>query len=109
MGKCVKQTTIAIIENNGRYWVGSNWVENQQSECPRKDLPTGVGYELCKNICNQPYHAEVDACHQAGKGAEGGTLYLIGHTYCCDDCKKIMDLFGIKEVVIGKLPPDWRL
>jgi len=105
LGKCAKQETIAIIENNGRYFVGSNWCWNKQEECPRKDLPTGVGYELCEEICEQSSHAEEDACVVAGDNAKGGTLYLLGHTYCCDNCKSIMNLYGIKEVVIGKLPP----
>jgi len=32
--------------------------------------------------------------------AEGAILYLIGHYYCCDNCKEIMKKFGIKKVVI---------
>lgn len=104
--RCAKQDTIAIIVNQGQTWIGSNWCENPQTECPRKDLPTGVGYEMCKNICKQHSHAEVDACEKAGSNAEGGTLYLIGHTYCCDSCKKIMCDFGIKEVVIGEFPQN---
>jgi deoxycytidylate deaminase len=103
-GKCAKQTTIAVIETNSRYWIGTNWCYNAQNECPRKDMPTGVGYELCEEVCDQNAHAEVDACKNAGRGANGGTLYLLGHTYCCDNCKRVMNEYGIKNVVIGKLP-----
>ena len=103
-GKCFKQETIAIIENNGQYWIGSNWCENVQSECPRKNMKSGEGYHLCKEICNQGSHAEIDACLKAGENANGGILYLLGHTYCCDSCKEVMDKYGIKNVVIGKLP-----
>ena len=99
-GKCAKQTTVAVIMNNGEFWVGSNWCVNPQKVCPRGDLPTGEGYEMCKDICGQSHHAEVDACMNAGDGARGGTLYLIGHTYCCDDCKRVMDSYGIEKVVI---------
>ena len=99
-GICKKQTCIAIIVKDGRFWIGSNWVENEQLQCPRKDLPSGVGYEMCKNICNQPHHAEVDACINAGENAKDATLYLIGHTYCCDNCKKVMEEYGIKEIII---------
>lgn len=104
IGKCAKQETIAIIENNGQYWIGTNWCNNSQLECPRKDLPTGIGYELCKCVCNQASHAEVDACYKAGVNARGGTLYLLSHTYCCDNCKMVMKTYGIKEVVIGQIP-----
>ena len=103
---CVKQTTVAIIVNNGQAWIGSNWCRTPQDECPRKTLPTGVGYEMCKEICNQNSHAEVDACNKAGVNAKGGTLYLIGHTYCCDNCLSVMDKYGIRNVVIGEFPTD---
>jgi deoxycytidylate deaminase len=103
-GKCAKQETIAIIENNGQYWIGSNWCNNAQDECPRKLMKTGEGYELCKTICNQDNHAEVDVCIKVGENASGGTLYLLGHTYCCDNCKKVMSEYGIEEVVIGSIP-----
>ena len=106
-GKCAKLETIAIIENKGQYWIGTNNCQNAQEICPRKDMPTGVGYELCKSICGQYYHAEVDACLEAGENAKGGTLYLLGHTYCCDLCKKIMNEYGIKEVIIGRLPESF--
>lgn len=104
IGKCAKQETIAIIENHGQYWVGTNWCASPQDICPRKEMATGVGYELCKEVCQQGHHAEVDACIKAGDSAKGGTLYLIGHTYCCDNCKKVIDFYGIKGVIIGKTP-----
>ncbi len=99
-GICVKQTTIAIIVNKGKFWVGSNWCESSQEECPRGNMKSGEGYHLCKEICKQGNHAEVDACIKAGKDAKGGTLYLIGHTYCCDNCKKVMKEYEIKKVII---------
>ena len=104
--KCAKQTTIAIVVNGGRAWIGSNWCSKPQTECPRKGLPTGVGYEMCSKTCGQLYHAEADACRKAGANADGATLYLLGHTYCCDSCKSIMAAYGIRDVVIGKCPAE---
>ncbi len=103
-GKCAKQETIAIIENHGQYWIGTNWCYDAQTSCPRGNMKSGEGYELCEDICDQSSHAEVDACIKAGKDAIGGTLYLIGHTYCCDNCKKVMNDYGIEKVIIGKIP-----
>ena len=97
---CAKQLVIAIIVNKGKFWVGSNYCFNEQEVCPRGDLPSGEGYEMCKEICEQPCHAEVEACESAGKKARDGTLYLIGHTFCCDNCMKVMKKHGIKEVLI---------
>jgi len=97
---CAKLTTIAIITKGNQFWIGTNWCANPQKTCPRKGLKTGEGYELCKDVCQQANHAEVDACMNAEDNARGATLYLIGHYYCCDNCKKIMKQFGIKNVVI---------
>jgi deoxycytidylate deaminase len=98
--KCAKQETIAVIVKNGEIVVGSNWCEKPQKECRRKNMKTGEGYELCKNICKQNSHAEVDACKKAGEFAKEADLYLIGHYYCCDNCKKVMKDFGIKNIHI---------
>jgi deoxycytidylate deaminase len=98
--ECAKRTVIAVIVKDEDYVLGSNWCENPQIECPRKNMPTGVGYELCKEICGQQNHAEVDACINAGEFANGADLYLFGHDYCCKDCKKVMVKYGIKNIHI---------
>ena len=103
---CAKQTTIAIIVNDGKFWVGTNSCRSPQDECPRDGMPTGVGYDKCREVCRQYNHAEVNACHLAGKGARGGTLYLIGHTYCCDSCQSVMNGSGIKNVIIVGMESD---
>jgi deoxycytidylate deaminase len=104
-GKCAKQETIAVIENDGQYWIGSNWCGNAQEICPRSDMPTGEGYAICKNVCKQVCHAEVDALQNAGlKNTKGGKIYLIGHTYCCESCKNKIKEYGITEVIIGRMP-----
>jgi deoxycytidylate deaminase len=98
--KCAKQTTIAIIYNKGNYYLGTNWCHEPQKKCPRGNMPSGVGYDLCNDICKQPAHAEVNAVRNAGKNAKGGVLYLIGHTYVCDDCMKVLKKAGIKQTII---------
>lgn len=95
--KCAKQVVVAIIENGDDIFVGSNWCENPQTECPRKEMATGEGYDLCKNICKQRNHAEVDACIKAGDKAKGGTLYLVGHYYFCEHCIQTMQEYGLED------------
>ena len=96
--KCAKQTTIALlITPSGEFFVGQNWCEKPQKKCPRAGLKTGIGYELCQKICGQKNHAEVDACLKAGKKAHGATLFLLGHTYCCENCLTVMQRHGVKE------------
>lgn len=105
---CAKQPVLAIIVNNGRFYTGWNATGVSQAVCPREMLQykTGEGYFLCKNPCKQKNHAEVAACLKAGKHAKGGTMYLIGHTYCCDECKKVLDRYGIKEVKFNIWPTN---
>lgn len=104
-GKCAKQPVIAVIKTTkDEYFFGLNSCRKPQEVCPRGDMPSGEGYEMCKEICDQTGHAEVNACQDAGDAAGGATLYLIGHTYCCDHCKKIMDEHGIETTVICESP-----
>ena len=102
--KCAKLTTTAIIINGDKVFVGSNHCGNPQTTCPRDEqgYKTGEGYHLCKDICQQGAHAEVDACMKAGEHAKGGTLILMGHYYCCDNCIKVMEEHGIESVKILK-------
>jgi deoxycytidylate deaminase len=67
-------------------------------------MASGTGYELCRDVCMQPGHAEVNAIRTAGKAAAGGVLYLEGHTYACDDCKATASAAGIARVVVGQPP-----
>jgi hypothetical protein len=103
---CAKLTTRAtIIAPNGERFVGTNAVNNPQATCPRAGMPTGVGYELCKSVCQQQSHAEVSACLAAGERARGGKLYLEGHYYACDDCKRVAAEHGV-EIIIGAPPEE---
>jgi deoxycytidylate deaminase len=101
MRQCKKQTTIAIIMKDGEFIsIGTNEIHSDIKECPRVGMKTGEGYELCKSICNQKHHAEVDACLKAGDKAIGSTLILIGHSYCCENCKKVMREHGVTNIKI---------
>ena len=101
---CAKQTVTATIVNGPLRFVGTNHANNPQSICPRAEMPTGIGYKLCKSICQQENHAEVNAILAAGEHSRGATLYLEGHTYACEPCKLACHFAGIKEIVIGGPP-----
>jgi deoxycytidylate deaminase len=103
--RCAKQTTVAIIENNGEYWLGTNSCKKPQVECPRGNMPSGEGYVLCEVKCEQEGHAEIMALKAAGKKAAGGTLFLMGHVYICDNCRNALNKAGIKNTIIVK---DYR-
>lgn len=104
IGKCAKQEVIAIVENHGRYWIGSNYCNRAREDCPRKGMPTGAGYERCLEVCQQFYHAEVRAMIAAGQDCKDGKLYVIGHTYACETCRRTAEEMGITEIIVGRLP-----
>jgi len=114
MLQCLKQTTHAVIMKDGKFIAnGSNEIHVDMKECPRdvKGCVSGEGYHLCKEKCLQKNHAEVAACiaaKAAGKETAGATLYLMGHTYCCDNCIEVMADHGIFEVVLCELKENNR-
>ena len=104
-GPCAKQVvTATIITPSGGRFVGTNHCENAQPTCPRASMPSGVGYELCVDICQQSGHAEVNAIRASGGEAVGGVLYLEGHTYACSACQSAAAAAGVAEIVIGMAP-----
>ena len=104
---CLKQSVFAMLETScGTKVFGSNKMMNTEvTECPRElqGYVSGAGYHLCKEVCQQQAHAEVDAINSAkdqGLDISGAKLSLVGHTYCCDGCLGDMTLHGIDTVVI---------
>jgi deoxycytidylate deaminase len=96
-----RQVIAILIALNGSVYVGSNGVDRQQAVCPRKaaGFGRGKGWELCRTVCGQDYHAEEAAIIDAGDNAAGGTLYLIGHDTVCEHCKEVLDSAGVKQVI----------
>lgn len=105
-GPCVKQVvTATIITPDGRRYVGRNDCNNAQKTCPRADMPTGMGYELCRDICQQPGHAEIQALAAAGDAdLSESSLYLEGHTYVCAPCMQAVAARGVILIEIGSPP-----
>lgn len=100
---CAKQTVRAVIvSTDGGRWEGTNARLFPQNRCPREGMPSGVGYELCRDVCGQAGHAEVRALEAAGSGARGATLTLVGHSYVCGGCLRVMRERGVASYKIGE-------
>ena len=103
---CIKQSVYAMIEIGEHKIFGTNKMLNDEiKECPRdlQGYVSGTGYHLCEDICKQDSHAEVDAIKNAqklGVDLNGAKLTLLGHTYCCDNCKAEMTKVDITEIEI---------
>ena len=104
-GPCAKQVvTATIVTPSGKRYIGNNYCLKPQTECPRKDMPSGQGYHLCKEVCFQPRHAEANALLAAGEEARGAYLFLEGHTYACDSCQRLALDAGVRSIIIGAPP-----
>lgn len=104
-GPCVKQTvTATIVSKSGKNYTGTNYCNNPQTICPRADMLTGIGYELCSSICQQSGHAEINAIKSAGDESIGAILYLEGHSYVCASCTKACKDAGIEKIIISSPP-----
>jgi deoxycytidylate deaminase len=100
---CAKQVVTAILTAiDGEVFVGTNGCENPQSICPRdtEGYSSGEGYHLCKSICRQGDHAEVNAIKLAGSKSVGAVIELHGHTYACEPCKNAASKAGVKSIII---------
>jgi len=105
---CQKQIVRATIRTpQGRYYIATNnTLVHAPEGCPRAGMPTGDGYDLCRDVCQQRGHAEVNVLRLAGKKAKGSTLYVEGHTYLCDECKEAAQRAGVAEIVLGPPPGE---
>lgn len=104
-GPCVKQTVRAtLVLRNGRRMAGTNCCRTPQAICPRAHLPTGHGYEMCRDICHQVGHAEVVVLQAAGELARGAKLFVEGHTYVCEPCLRAAQRAKVADVLIGPPP-----
>lgn len=104
--KCSKQTVIAMIEEDNLF--GSNNVKKKFSICPRDEMnfASGTGYHICKEKCNdnqEHEHAEISLIKEAKKrgiSLKNKTIYLLGHTYCCENCLKELKESGVSMIKI---------
>lgn len=107
-GLCAKKVvTATVVAPDGRQWQSSNYCMNPQEECPRGSLPRGVGYDMCKDICQQHGHAEIEAMVYAAKDGvslNGAVIYLEGIGYACSRCETTASFTGIKEIIVGTPP-----
>jgi len=100
---CCKRPVVAVLVTpSGEVFIGGNRITRPQPVCPRKEqgFEDRKGWHLCKELCGQVAHAEIDALNQAGQKALGGKFYLIGHWTACDDCARAIEKAGVSLEII---------
>jgi deoxycytidylate deaminase len=100
---CTDHPTGGVVVLNGKVIGRGTNAGKKVDICPRKDFPTGVGYNLCKEVCLQIGHSEATAIKDAidnGYDPKGGDVYMYGHWWCCKNCWDAMIGAGIKNVYL---------
>lgn len=101
---CLKRRVSAIVIClSGEAFYGENIIRNKVEECPRKDMKSGEGYELCESVCAQVGHAEVVAAQSAkmcGADLKGATVFVSGHDYVCKDCQSVLFEEGVALISV---------
>lgn len=106
-GPCAKvRVFCTLVHPDGRRWTGENSVRRAQATCPRGDMPSGSGYELCRDVCDQVGHAEAVALAAAGADAAGCTAYVEGRDFVCYDCQAALVAAGVRHFVLGAPPVE---
>ena len=103
--RCLDRTIIAIIEYQGKIYVGTNGIMNTPTECPRSGCTINQGYELCRTVCHQPYHAEEAAivewlidCGNIDK--HDATISVYGAKAMCERCKALCEHYQLQVVKV---------
>lgn len=92
---CAKKQIAAGTYVNGAFWSAVNTCEFEGSVCPRLDMPTGQGYELCT-----ARHAEARlAARMQQEGVKSdGIAWVFGHYYACEPCASALKSVGVTEI-----------
>lgn len=102
-GRCARRVVRAVIVTpNGSFACGNNDCVNPQSACPRAHLPGGEGYDICRGICLQKAHAEINAINNAiekGLDISGSVMIISGHYHSCENCLREMTRYKINDIV----------
>lgn len=103
---CRDRTIIAVIEDSGKFFIGTNGMMYDVGVCQRNEVNHKInqGYHLCKNICVQPEHAEVAAINKWKVEAvnKDPILHVFGAKRVCDDCCRYAKQNGIRRIAVYK-------
>jgi deoxycytidylate deaminase len=117
-GPCVKaHVTAVLVSSDGDVFQSTNFCRMPQTVCPRETqgFAPGQGYHLCKDVCGQRGHAEVNVIDFAlGHGlhkVRNAKLYVdydlkveaaVNPARVCGECQDYAKQAGVGDVVLGK-------
>lgn len=107
LGTCSRRQVGAVLVKNRRILAtGFNGTPPgaphcNDEICPGRNAPSGSSLSLCAAV-----HAEENCflyCARYGVSAEGSTLYVSCEP--CDDCMKLVETVGVKQVIFRETYP----
>lgn len=110
MGPCAKTIVTCVLQlASGPIVVGRNDCFRPQAACPREP---GEGYEKCRSICRQPYHAETAALAKAEQrygaaSATGAKAFIHGIGHVCRDCQERLFAAGVESFSVVQRGAGW--
>lgn len=92
---CAKKQIAAGTYSNGIFHYAVNFCNHAGETCPRLDMPSGVGYELC-----DAQHAERNLVKDfKAKGLiSDGIAWVYAHYWACEPCAAALKTIGVKEI-----------
>lgn len=106
--RCQDKTIVAVLRSNGRVFLGINGISENMTYCPRNVMEMGVnqGYSMCRSICRQESHAEVDAIDtwlRNSTADDTAEISIYGTGKICDNCMALLQKFNVS---IRNVVPD---
>lgn len=106
--RCQDKTIVAVLRSNGRVFFGINGISESMDYCPRNVMEMGVnqGYSMCRSICRQESHAEVDAIDtwlRNSTADDTAEISIYGTGKICDNCMALLQKFNVS---IRNVVPD---
>lgn len=106
--RCQDKTIVAVLRSNGRVFFGINGISENMTYCPRNVMEMGVnqGYSMCRSICRQESHAEVDTIDtwlRNSTANDTAEISIYGTGKICDNCMALLQKFNVS---IRNVVPD---
>lgn len=98
---CAKKQIAAGTYVHGQFVFAVNTCLYEGFECPRRFMPTGQGYDLCKAL-----HAEAQLAalvNQVMQKESDGIAWVFGHYYACEPCAAELKRIGVKEIRVREV------
>jgi deoxycytidylate deaminase len=97
---CAKKQIAAGTYCQGIFLYEVNTCTFDGDVCPRLEMPTGQGYELCHAT-----HAEARlAARMKREGiVSDGVAWVFGHYYACEPCAAALKSVGVTEIRVREV------